>query len=141
MTDFEDRFMDSEAELDAEIKGLAILTEHPQLFQGFAELGCAASLVGLLAHENTDISIAVVELISELTDDDVEVEVSFWNALVAAMVSEKGFSACRVSIMIVVLIPDTDRSTTARHVDTKSGSIQGDCRARSTRSIPHIKHL
>lgn len=85
--------MDSEAELDAEIKGLAILTEHPQLYQGFAELGCAGSLVGLLAHENTDISIAVVELIAELTDDDVEVEVLFWNTLVAAMVSIKALYA------------------------------------------------
>jgi hypothetical protein len=34
-------------------------------------LGCSLkSLLGLLAHENTDIAIDVVALFAELTDDD-----------------------------------------------------------------------
>ncbi|KAK3054232.1 hypothetical protein LTS18_012028, partial [Coniosporium uncinatum] len=61
---FEDqpqKFMRSEADLDEDIKSLSILSEHSELYADFAELGCVASLVSLLAHENTDIAIAAIE--------------------------------------------------------------------------------
>ena len=77
--------MQSEAELDEAIKGLSILSEHPELYEEFANLGCAASLVGLLTHENTDVAGDVVEVISELTDEDVDAEVEQWGGLVDAM--------------------------------------------------------
>ncbi|KAH9209306.1 beta-catenin-like protein-like protein 1 [Leptodontidium sp. 2 PMI_412] len=80
------KFMGSEADLDADIKALSILTEHPELYGEFAKLGCVASLVGLLAHENTDIAIDAVEIISELTDEDLEAEQEQWNEIVDAMV-------------------------------------------------------
>ncbi|RDW62633.1 hypothetical protein BP5796_10935 [Coleophoma crateriformis] len=85
---FEDdpqKFMGSEADLDADIKALSILSEHPELYGEFAKLGCVGSLVGLLAHENTDIAIDAVEIISELTDEDVEAEEEQWNEIVDAM--------------------------------------------------------
>ncbi|EKD21413.1 uncharacterized protein L3040_000552 [Drepanopeziza brunnea f. sp. 'multigermtubi'] len=85
---FEDdpqKFMGSEADLDADIKALSILTEHPQLYGEFAKLGCVASLVGLLTHENTDIAIDVAEILSELTDIDVEVKEDQWDQFVDAM--------------------------------------------------------
>ncbi len=78
--------MGSEADLDADIKALSSLTEHPELYDEFVRLGCVESLVGLLAHENTDIAIDAVEIISELTDEDVEAEQPQWDALVNAMV-------------------------------------------------------
>lgn len=80
------KFMGSEADLDADIKALSILTEHSELYEEFARLGCVGSLVGLLAHENTDIAIGAVEIVSELTDEDVEAEQSQWDAVVDAMV-------------------------------------------------------
>ncbi|KAH6683126.1 Catenin-beta-like protein [Halenospora varia] len=80
------KFMGSEADLDADIKSLSILSEHSELYAEFAKLGCVGSLVGLLAHENTDIAIDAVEIISELTDEDVEAETDQWNAIVDAMV-------------------------------------------------------
>ena len=80
------RFMSSEADLDADIKALSILTEHPELYEEFAKLGCVASLVSLLSHENTDIAIDAIELINELTDEDVEAEPAQWDTLVDAMV-------------------------------------------------------
>ncbi|KAI5843865.1 Catenin-beta-like protein [Morchella snyderi] len=86
---FEDdphKFMASEADLDADIKALSVLSEHPELFEEFRKLGCLGSLVGLLAHENTDIAIDAVEVISELTDDEVEAEPEQWSALVDGMV-------------------------------------------------------
>ncbi|RVD86952.1 uncharacterized protein DFL_005202 [Arthrobotrys flagrans] len=86
---FEDdpsKFMESEAELDVEIKNLAILAEHPELYEEFANMGCLGSLVGLLSHENTDIAIAVVQIIGELTDDEVEADPEQWNVLVNTMI-------------------------------------------------------
>lgn len=84
--------MASEADLDVEIKGLSILSEHPECYPEFAELGCVGSLVALLAHENTDIAIDVVEILAELTDEDVEAEEEQWGALVNAMVCSRSCS-------------------------------------------------
>lgn len=83
-----DRFMASEADLEAEIKALSVLCEHPNLYEDFAKLGCVSSLVSLLSHENTDIAIDAIEIINELTDDDVKAEQTEWDALVDAMVSQ-----------------------------------------------------
>ncbi|KAI9840568.1 MAG: hypothetical protein M1838_004006 [Thelocarpon superellum] len=79
------KFMGSEADLDADIKSLSSLSEHPELYDEFAGLGCAASLVSLLSHENTDIAIDAIEIISELTAEDTEAEQSQWDALVKPM--------------------------------------------------------
>ena len=78
------KFMDSEADLDEGIKALSILSEHPELYEEFATSTAAAKLVELLAHENTDIAIAAIEMISELTDEDVAGEQEQWDALVNA---------------------------------------------------------
>ncbi|KAL8722221.1 MAG: hypothetical protein Q9225_001266 [Loekoesia sp. 1 TL-2023] len=85
---FEDdpqKFMGSEADLDADIKALSILSDHPDLYGEFAKLGCVASLVSLLSHENTDIAIDAIEIINELTDEDMEAEQEQWDLLVDAM--------------------------------------------------------
>lgn len=79
------KFIDSEADLDAAIKALSILSEHPELYADFARLGCVGSLVSLLAHENTDIAIDAVEIIGELTDEDVAASDEQWGALVDAL--------------------------------------------------------
>ncbi|KFX92575.1 hypothetical protein V490_05310 [Pseudogymnoascus sp. VKM F-3557] len=79
------KFMGSEADLDADVKALSLLAEHPELYPEFARLGCVSSLVSLLAHENTDIAIDAIEIISELTDEDVEADPSQWSAVVDAM--------------------------------------------------------
>ncbi len=79
------KFMGSEADLDADVKALSILSEHPELYGEFANLGCVNSLVSLLAHENTDIAIDAIEIISELTDEDVEASPEQWSSIVNAM--------------------------------------------------------
>ena len=79
------RFMGSEADLDADIKALSILSQHPDLYEEFVRLGCVSSLVSLLSHENTDIAIDAIEIIKELTDEDVDAEQAQWDALVDAM--------------------------------------------------------
>ncbi|MCJ1311084.1 hypothetical protein MMC25_004754 [Agyrium rufum] len=80
-----EKFIESEADLDADMKSLSILSEHPELYAGFAELGCIGSLVSLLAHENADIAIDAIEIIGELIDEDVDADVDQWNAIVDAM--------------------------------------------------------
>ncbi|CAG8520790.1 11599_t:CDS:10 [Diversispora eburnea] len=68
------KFMESEADLDEEIKHLLTLTEVPDLYPLVVQLGAVTHLVSLLSHENTDISIDVVEVLNELTDEDVVAE-------------------------------------------------------------------
>lgn len=79
------KFIQSEADLDADLKALSILGEHPELYPQLVELGTVGSLVGLLAHENTDIAIGAIEIIGELTDEDVAAEEEQWDALVEAL--------------------------------------------------------
>ncbi|KAF1971679.1 DUF1716-domain-containing protein [Bimuria novae-zelandiae CBS 107.79] len=78
------KFMESEGDLDEAIKGLSILSEHAELYEDFAKSAAATKLVELLAHDNTDIAIAAIEMISELTDEDVEAEQDQWDALMTA---------------------------------------------------------
>ena len=63
-----ERFMDSELELYQELKALHCIAAAPELFPTFVKTKCAASLLGLLAHENMDISSDVVDLFHEMTD-------------------------------------------------------------------------
>lgn len=80
------KFIESEADLDAEIKSWSLLGESPELYAEFSgEGGALGSLVGLLAHENTDIAIGAIQIIAELLDEDVQAEQDQWDALVAAL--------------------------------------------------------
>nr|GAT59458.1 predicted protein [Mycena chlorophos] len=66
------KFIDSEADLDSAIKGLLPLAQAPVLaYPELVRSGAIALLIGLLSHENADIVIDVVEVIHELTDEDV----------------------------------------------------------------------
>ncbi|KAG0226884.1 hypothetical protein BGW41_004061 [Actinomortierella wolfii] len=65
------KFMESEADLDEEIKNLMALTQAPQHYTALVELGSVASILSLLLHENIDIAIDAIELIKELTDEEV----------------------------------------------------------------------
>ncbi|KAF2006780.1 DUF1716-domain-containing protein [Amniculicola lignicola CBS 123094] len=75
------KFMGSEGDLDEAIKALSVLSDHPEHYAQFAQ-SAGGDLLGLLAHENTDIAIDAIEIISELTDEDVEAEQEQWDALV-----------------------------------------------------------
>ncbi|KAI1086451.1 DUF1716-domain-containing protein [Rostrohypoxylon terebratum] len=82
------KFAESENNLDQEIRSLSILSEHPELYTLFVDLGSASSLVSLLAHENTDIAIDAVEVINELTDEEVAADEGEWDALVDALLRD-----------------------------------------------------
>ncbi|KAF8484777.1 DUF1716-domain-containing protein [Russula ochroleuca] len=66
------KFIDSEADLDTAIKALLPLAQVPNVaYPLLVGSGQLEALVGLLSHENADIALDVIELIHELTDEDV----------------------------------------------------------------------
>lgn len=64
------KFMDSEVELHTEIQELYAIAASPELYPVLVQAGAVPSLLGCLAHENTDISIAVIGLLQEMTEVD-----------------------------------------------------------------------
>lgn len=67
------KFLDSEMELFDTIQELHVLSTQPQLYHIVVDLNITSTLLGLLSHENTDVSCAVVALLQELTDlDDIQ---------------------------------------------------------------------
>lgn len=68
--DLPEKFMDSEVELNDILQEMHIIATQPELYPVLVELNAVQSILGLLSHENTDISIGVVDLLQELTDVD-----------------------------------------------------------------------
>lgn len=66
-----DRFADSEVELHEELQKLKVLAGAPELYPDLVNLNVVPSIVDLLNHDNTDIAVDVVQLIQDLTDEDV----------------------------------------------------------------------
>lgn len=66
-----ERFADSEIELHEELQKLKVLAGGPELYPDLVSLNTIPSILGLLSHENTDIAIDVVQLLQDLTDEDV----------------------------------------------------------------------
>ncbi|RYR65293.1 hypothetical protein Ahy_A03g011232 isoform B [Arachis hypogaea] len=66
-----DRFADSELDLHEELQKLKILAGAPELYPDLVALNVVPSIVDLLNHDNTDIAIDVVQLLQDLTDEDV----------------------------------------------------------------------
>nr|CAG4636896.1 EOG090X03ST [Ceriodaphnia reticulata] len=68
--DAPEKFMESELELHEAIQQLHALATVPELYSVAVEQKFIPTLLGLLSHDNTDISVAVVNLLQELTDID-----------------------------------------------------------------------
>lgn len=66
-----EKFMESEIDLHATINELKVVAAVPDLYPLLVELNAIPSLLELLAHQNTDISVAIIDLIQELTDVDI----------------------------------------------------------------------
>ncbi|XP_075146700.1 beta-catenin-like protein 1 [Haematobia irritans] len=65
------KFMDSEVELHSVIQELKAVATVPDLYPLLVELNGIPSLLELLNHPNTDIAVAIVDLLQELTDVDI----------------------------------------------------------------------
>lgn len=62
--------MEAELELHEAIQELHALATVPELYALAVEQKLVPTVLGLLSHENTDIAVAVVNLLQELTDID-----------------------------------------------------------------------
>ena len=81
------KYIESEEDLDADIRDFSILSDHPELYSAFVQLGCVTDFVGLLTHDNADIAVRAIEILAELSDDDTVSENDGWHSLVTAMVN------------------------------------------------------
>lgn len=68
--DIPTKFMESEMELHDEIHKLNVIATVPEYYDTFVKLNAVSTILGLLGHENPDISIASVELLQEITESD-----------------------------------------------------------------------
>jgi len=64
------KFLNSEVELHDTIQEMRVVATAPDFYPDLVALGSVQSLLGLLSHENTDIAVAVVDLLQEMTDAD-----------------------------------------------------------------------
>ncbi|CAF0819294.1 unnamed protein product [Rotaria sp. Silwood1] len=69
-----EKFMESEIELNDAVQELHIIATQSELYHVLVNMNGITLLMSLLTHENTDISIAVISLIQELTDVDTLTE-------------------------------------------------------------------
>lgn len=65
------KFMESEIELAVEIQKLAAVAMNPELYSILIQAGSVSSILGMIAHENTDISAATIKLVEEITSPKV----------------------------------------------------------------------
>ena len=83
-----DKFMESELELNDEIQSLHIISTVPEHYPILVNTNIVQTLCGLLTHDNSDISIAVVDLLQELTDTDNEETLGLIDSLLEEKVSD-----------------------------------------------------
>ena len=88
-----DKFMESEVELHDILQELHAVATNPELYPLMVELNIVPSLLELLAHENTDIAVGIVDLIQELTESDVYNEApEEADSLVDALLNQQVFA-------------------------------------------------
>ena len=84
------KFMASEVELHDAIQEMRVVSTAPDLYPILVDTECISSLLGLLSHENTDISVAIVDLLQELTDiDTLNESEARTNSLVLALSAQQ----------------------------------------------------
>jgi beta-catenin-like protein 1 len=66
------KWIDSEVALDEAISSLSTISSNPKLYAIIVQQHAHETLVGLLAHDNADVSVAVLNLLAELLDDAPE---------------------------------------------------------------------
>ncbi|CAN0444704.1 unnamed protein product [Ascophyllum nodosum] len=121
-----ERFVDSEVELDEAIKSLSVVAAAPELYPALVDAGAVTSLLGLLTHENTDISISVLLLLQELTDSDVLSETEEASVIIDAIVHKQGLELLVQNLSRL----DETYEEDAKGVNTTMGVLENLLEAR-----------
>lgn len=66
------KFYDSEYALVQVINSLSLISEQPDLYEALANSGSLGTIVSLLGHDNEQICEKMVQVLIDLTDDDVD---------------------------------------------------------------------
>ncbi|KAL5743500.1 hypothetical protein ACOSQ2_026616 [Xanthoceras sorbifolium] len=66
-----EKFAETEVDLHEELDKLKVLAGGPDLYPDLVNLNTIPSILGLLSHDNSDIANDVVQLLQDLTDEDV----------------------------------------------------------------------
>ncbi|XP_054271140.1 beta-catenin-like protein 1 [Macrosteles quadrilineatus] len=69
--DMPEKFMEAEIELHEALQEMHAVATVPDLYPIVVQLNAVPSMLELLSHENTDISVSIVDLLQELTDVDI----------------------------------------------------------------------
>lgn len=85
-----EKFMDSEVDLNSEINDLYALAASPELYTIFVENGSMESVLSMLAHENTDISICAIGLLQELMEPESFVQCEEAICLIDSFLDSQG---------------------------------------------------
>ncbi|KAI1283063.1 Beta-catenin-like protein 1 [Halotydeus destructor] len=80
------KFMDSEVELFEVLQEMHVLSTQPELYRVIVEQKMISTILGLLSHENTDVSCASVGLLQELSDLDNVDEMEDVSVLLDALI-------------------------------------------------------
>lgn len=83
------RFVDTEVDLDEEVKKFHSLAATPQLYGEFVASECLEKLISLVNHPNPDISLDVIDLLRELTDADNNLNQEDSNVLLKGLVRRR----------------------------------------------------
>ena len=88
--DMPEKFMESELELNDEIQTLHVIATVPEYYPVLVETNTIQTLMGLLSHDNSDVAIAVIDLLQEMTDvDTVNESEEEAEKLIEAMLEEQ----------------------------------------------------
>lgn len=80
------KFMDSEMELFEVIQEMHVLSTQPELYRTVVDQNMVPTILGLLSHENSDISCAAVSLLQELCDLDDVTEIEKMGVFLDALI-------------------------------------------------------
>lgn len=87
-----EKFMESEIELNACIEDLGVVAASPELYPIIVEQNSVRNIVGLISHENTDVSLAVINLLEEMLDANSLIDVPEALSFVQQFLLEQGMA-------------------------------------------------
>jgi beta-catenin-like protein 1 len=105
-SDLPTKFLESEVELHGAVQAFLVVSTAPELYEDLVQLGTMKTIVDLLGHENSDITVATIELIQELTSTEaLEDEETNANLLIDHLL-ECSFAPMLVEILGRLTEPD-----------------------------------
>ena len=86
-----DKYMDSELELHGVLHELYAVAASPELYSTLLQADSVTSILGMVTHDNTDVSIAAIGLLQEMTDaESVEGEERYTAPLLDRLLELQG---------------------------------------------------